>query len=98
MSARSAVAQQQGASEDMLAAVDHYQDSDLSPAQRAALSLADAYLTYPGGMSESVKQEVAAELTPVQVVELVLKLMGFSSDKVMVALGLDFDEVSVFTM
>ena len=82
----------------MLAAVDHYQDSDLSPAQRAALSLADAYLTYPTEMSESVKQEVAAQLTPVQVVELVLKLMGFSTDKVMVALGLDLDEVRTFTM
>src|SRR6266516_6657031 len=98
MSARSAVAQQQGVDEDMLAAVDHYQDSDLSPAKQAALSLADAYLTYPGEMSESVRQEVAAQLTPVQVVELVLKLMGFSSDKVMVALGLDLDEVRIFTM
>src|SRR5437016_11341289 len=98
MSARSAVAQQQGASEDMLAAVDDHQHSDLSPAQRAALTLADAYLTYPAEMSESVEQEVAAQLTPVQVVEVVLKLMGFSSDKVMVALGLDFDEVRVFTM
>jgi alkylhydroperoxidase family enzyme len=98
MSARSAVAQQQGASEDMLAAVDDYQHSELSLAQRAALSLADAYLTDPAAMSESVEQEVAAQLTPVQVVEVVLKLMGFSSDKVMVALGLDFDEVRVFTM
>jgi hypothetical protein len=28
----------------------------------------------------------------------VLKLMGYSSDKAMVALGLDFEEVQVFTM
>lgn len=98
MSARSAVALQQGVDEDMLTAADHYQDSDLSPAQRAALILTDAYLTSPGEMSESVEREVAAHLTPVQVVELVLKLMGFSSDKVMVALGLDFDEVRIFTM
>jgi len=28
----------------------------------------------------------------------VLKLMGFSNDKVMVALGLDFDEISIFEM
>ena len=82
----------------MLAAVDHYQDSDLSPAQRAALTLADAYLTSPSDMSESAKQEVAANLSAVQVVELVLKVMGFSSDKVMVALGLDLDEVRIFTM
>ena len=98
MSARSAVALQRGVDEDMLAAVDHYQDSDLSPAQQAALSLADAYLTSPAETSESVTREAATHLSPIQVVELVLKLMGFSSDKVTVALGLDMDEVRVFTM
>ena len=45
MSARSAVALQEGVDERMLSEVDHYRDSDLSPGQRAALALADAYLT-----------------------------------------------------
>lgn len=98
MSARSAVALQQGVDEQMLAEVDHYEQSDLTPAQKAALRLADAYLISPAEMSEAVKQDVAAHLSPVQVVEIALKLMGFSSDKVMVALGLDFDEVNIFTM
>jgi alkylhydroperoxidase family enzyme len=98
MSARSAVALQRGADEETLAAVDHYRDSDLSAPQQAALALADAYLTSPRDMTDAVIQEVAAQLTPEQVVEVVLKLMGFSSDKAMVALGLDFDEVRVFTM
>jgi alkylhydroperoxidase family enzyme len=98
MSARSAVALQQGADEAMLAAVDRYEDSELSPAQQAALRLADAYLVAPAEMTEAVKHDVAAHLRPEQVVEIVLKLMGFSSDKVMVALGLDFDEVNIFTM
>jgi alkylhydroperoxidase family enzyme len=98
MSARSAVALQQGVDEEMLSDVDHYETSDLSPAHQAALRLADAYLIAPAEMSESVKRDVAANLTPTQVVEVVLKLMGFSSDKVMVALGLDFDEVNIFTM
>jgi alkylhydroperoxidase family enzyme len=98
MSARSAVALQQGADEEMLAQVDRYEASELSSAQQAALKLADAYLVSPADMSDAVKQDVAANLSPAQVVELVLKLMGFSSDKVMVALGLDLDEVSVFTM
>jgi alkylhydroperoxidase family enzyme len=98
MSARSAVALQRGADEQLLAKVDSYEASDLSPAQRAALRLADAYLTAPGEMSHRAKQEVAANLSSSQIVEVVLKLMGFSSDKVMVALGLDFDEVRVFTM
>jgi hypothetical protein len=98
MSARSAVALQQGADEALLASVDHYEQSDLTPAQKAALRLADAYLVAPGDMSEPTRRNVAEHLTTEQVVETVLKLMGFSSDKVMVALGLDFDEINVFEM
>jgi alkylhydroperoxidase family enzyme len=98
MSARGAVAQQQGVDEQMLDQVDHYETSDLSGPQRAALRLADAYLVAPGAMTDTTRAEIASELAPDQVVEVVLKLMGFSSDKAMVALGLDFDEVRTFTM
>jgi alkylhydroperoxidase family enzyme len=98
MSARSAVALEQGVDEEMLASVDRYEQSDLPPAQKAALKLADAYLAAPAAMSESVRSEVAAQLSPAQIVELTLKLMGFSNDKVMVALGLDFDEIRPFTL
>jgi hypothetical protein len=98
MSARSAVALQQGADEEMLAQVDQYEDADMPPFHRAALRLADAYLTAPAEMSDPIKEDVAAHVSPVQAVELVLKLMGFSSDKVLVALGLDIDEVKIFTM
>jgi alkylhydroperoxidase family enzyme len=98
MSARGAVAQQQGVDEQMLDKVDHYEDSDLSREQRAALRLADAYLIAPGAISDAARAEIAAQLTPVQVVELVLKLMGFSSDKALVALGIDLDDVQTFTM
>lgn len=98
MSARSAVALQQGVDEPMLDAVDHYQDSDFTPTQRAALRLADAYLASPADMSDEVRKEIAEHLSAAQIVELVLKLVGFSNDKVMVALGLDLEEVRVFTM
>jgi alkylhydroperoxidase family enzyme len=98
MSARGAVAQQQGVDEQMLDQVDYYEDSDLSPEQRAALRLADAYLIAPGAMTDTERAEIAAHLTPAQVVELVLKLMGFSSDKALVALGIDLDDVTTFTM
>jgi alkylhydroperoxidase family enzyme len=98
MSARSAVALQRGADEQLLAAVDHYRDSDLLPVQQAALALADAYLTSPADMTDAVKDEVASQLSAAQAIEIVLKLMGFSSDKAMVALGLDLDEVRVFEM
>ena len=98
MSARGAVAQQQGVDEQMLDKVDHYEDSDLSAEQRAALRLADGYLVAPAAMTDATRAEIAAHLAPAQIVEVVLKLMGFSSDKAMVALGLDFDEVQTFTM
>jgi alkylhydroperoxidase family enzyme len=98
MSARSAVALQQGVDEQMLQAVDNYEDSEMSPTQQAALRLADAYLTSPADMSESVRDYVSDQLSAVQTVEVLLKLTGYSSDKAMVALGLDFDEVRVFTM
>jgi hypothetical protein len=98
MSARSAVALQEGADEPMLASVDHYEQSGLSPFQKAALRLADAYLTSPTDMSDSIRGDVANELSVGQVVELTLQLMGFSNDKVMVALGLDMDEIRLFTL
>jgi alkylhydroperoxidase family enzyme len=98
MSARGAVAQQQGVDDDMLAKVDDYERSDLEPEQRAALRLADAYLIAPAAMTDEVRADVAAHLTPEQIVEVVLKVMGFSSDKAMVALGIDFDEERPFTM
>ncbi len=49
-------------------------------------------------MSDTARRTVAAELEPRQVIEFVLKLTGFSSDKVMVALGLDLDQLAIFTM
>ncbi len=98
MSARSAVALQQGADEEALAAVAEHREDGFTPAQQAALALADGYLSSPAEMTDAVRRQVAEHLTPEQVVEVVLKLTGFSSDKVMVALGLDFDEVKVFTL
>ena len=98
MSARGAVAQQQGVDEEMLAEVDHYEDSDLSAFQQAALRLADSDLPAPAETPDGVRRGIAEQLTARQAVELVLKLMGFSSDKALIALGIDFDEVKIFTM
>jgi alkylhydroperoxidase family enzyme len=98
MSARSAVALERGADEELLDAVDDPSSSELSVQQRAALTLTDAYLTSPAAMSDAVRRQVAEHLSARQIVEVVLKLTGFSSDKVMVALGLDLDEVRIFTL
>lgn len=98
MSVRGAVAQQQGVNEELLAEVDHYEDSGLSPFQKAALRLADAYLNYPAGMTDEVRDEVLSHLTSAQIAELVLKLMGYSSDKIMVALGLDLEDLTIIPL
>ena len=94
MSVRSAVALQQGADEELLASVDHYEQADLDDDHKAALRLADAYLISPAEMTAGLKAEVAEQLSRAQVVELAVQLMGFSNDKVMVALGYDLDEVA----
>lgn len=98
MSVRSAVALEHGVDEDLLDSVDHYRDSELTASQQAALALADAFLVAPAEMSAATRAEVAAHLTPTQVVEETLKLMGFASDKVIVALGFDLDEITRITM
>jgi hypothetical protein len=95
MSVRSAVALEEGADEELLAKVDAYETSDLTEFQKAALRLADVYLGVPGATDNNLRAVILAELTPAQVVETVLKLMQWSSDKVMVTLGHDLDEVRI---
>ncbi len=95
MSVRSAVALEEGADEDLLAKVDTYATSDLTEFQKAALRLADVYLGVPSTTDDDLRAAVLRELTPAQIVETVLKLMQWSSDKVMVTLGHDLDEVRI---
>jgi hypothetical protein len=95
MSVRSAVALEEGADEELLAKVDVYETSDLTEFQKAALRLADVYLGVPSAMDDDLRAVILGQLTPTQVVETVLKLMQWSSDKVMVALGHDLDEVRI---
>src|SRR5690348_8210777 len=97
MSVRGAVAQQQGADEEMLAKVDMYEASDLSDYQKAALKVADTYLMSPSTLTEDTKAEIAKHLSGPEILELVLHLMQYSSDKIMVALGLDLEEIRIMT-
>jgi len=98
MSVRSAVALDEGADEELLAKVDTYEASDLTEFQKAALRLADAYLGMPGATDDDFRAAILGQLTPAQVVETVLKLMQWSSDKVMVTLGHDLDEVCIMPL
>ncbi len=90
---RSAVALQHGATEDLLRATLADDDSLLTAEQRAALVLADAFLDDPAGLTAASAEQIRSALTTEQVIELVVRLMQWSGNKAMIALGLDLDEV-----
>lgn len=88
MSLRRAVARPAGV-DDLNGAVAAYERSALSACQKVALRLADRFLANPSGLGPEHRAEALECFTPAQIVELVLKLVSFSSDKTAVALGLD---------
>ena len=92
MGYRDAVALQAGVDDDMLALVDDHEHSRLSPKQKTALRFADAYLNGPVAVDDDQRAELSTYFTPAEIGSLLVRLMHFSSDKVMVALGLDLDE------
>lgn len=96
-STRSPVARARGATETLYAAIDDYESSDLTDRQKAALRLADAYLLWPAGTSDEVRAGALEHFTPEQIVELILRLLVYSSDKVMISLNLDLDEPLIST-
>ena len=58
-----------------------------------ALRFADVYLSAPSEMNDELRQEVLRYYSPAQVVELLLRLIGWTRNKPMVALGLELDEI-----
>ena len=92
MGYRDAVALQAGVDDNMLALVNTHEHSELSQKQKAALRFADAYLNGPVAVDDNLRAELIANFTPDELGSLLLRLMHFSSDKVMVALGLDLAE------
>jgi alkylhydroperoxidase family enzyme len=94
-STRSPAARAQGASETLYAGIDNYEASDLSERQKAALRLADAYLLRPADTPDEVRDGALEHFTPEQIVEFTLRLMVYSSDKVMISLKLDLDELLI---
>jgi alkylhydroperoxidase family enzyme len=92
MGYRDAVALQAGVDEELLALVDDHQHSALSDKQKVALRFADAYLNGPARVDDDLRRELTTHFTPAEIGSLMVRLMQFSSDKVMVALGLDLAE------
>ena len=86
---RFAVAREQGLSEAIVDEIrDGYEGSSLSERQKRVLRFTDVFLRDPGGLPEALREELLAEFTPEEIVELaaaVALFMGFS--KIAVALG-----------
>jgi alkylhydroperoxidase family enzyme len=93
-SRRSVAAIEAGADDATFAAVDRHEESDLSPAAKAALALTDAIIWTPLAIPASVVADARRELTPAQAVEVVLDVVRNAANKVAVALGADAPAVT----
>ena len=63
MSLRLAVAKDEGLDEVMADKVDRYEASDLPDRHKAALRLADALMTQPGGIDPTLRDELHRHFT-----------------------------------
>ena len=88
---RLAVARQQGLDETMAAKADRYEASDLSERHKVALRLADAMMTQPGAIDDSLRTQVRAHFSEDEIIELTLDVMKWNAQKISVALGTDFE-------
>ena len=63
--------------------------SGLDDRRRAALALADSFVTDPARLDGDLKRNVLAQLSASEIVELLFDVIGWSQQKVLVALSLD---------
>src|SRR5437773_1902776 len=88
MSVRRAVARP-AEIEDLMDEVRRYERSRLPEHQKAALRFTDAFLANPTGLDADARSELSAHFSPEQIVELTFKLMYWSCNKALIALGID---------
>ena len=93
-SRRAVAAISAGADEATFSAVDHYEDSDLPDATKAALALTDAIIWTPSAVPDEVVARVREHLTDEQAVEVVLDVIRNATNKIAVALDADAAEVT----
>jgi hypothetical protein len=65
------------------------QSGSLAESQRVALGLHDAFLRHPAGLSAAIRSATLEHFSPAQIVELAFKYMYWSSNRPVVALGID---------
>jgi len=84
---RLADAREAGADDEVTAAVDRYETSDLDERTKSALRVTDALITLPTGLSPDAVAAARALLTADELAELCLDVSKWSTQKVHVALG-----------
>lgn len=93
-SRRSVDAVESGATLATFDAVDRYESSDLSEAQKVALRLTDAMLWTPQHWPAELAEQVHAAFSSEQAVELVLDVARNGANRIAVALGADAASVT----
>jgi alkylhydroperoxidase family enzyme len=88
-SLRYAEARDDGFDDAIDRAIDRYEESDLEERHKVALRLADAYLTRPVDISDDLAAAARRVFTHEELLELVLDLSKWSTQKVHVALRID---------
>ncbi|WP_176593395.1 carboxymuconolactone decarboxylase family protein [Sphingobium sp. EM0848] len=88
-SVRYDVARADGLSEDRAEMVaDGYQESALTPREKAALVLADAYLGFPAGVDAQIARQVAADYSEAEIASMLVALMCFNfTSRMAVSIG-----------
>jgi alkylhydroperoxidase family enzyme len=82
-----------GADEQLYDEIDHYEASSLSERHRAALRVVDAMVWQPAAHPATLRDEVRASFTDVEVVELVLDVARNAANKIAVAFAADAPHV-----
>jgi len=77
----------------MAAKVNDYDRSDLGEAQQVALQLADALMTQPGQIDDTLATALRRHFSDEQIIELTLDVMKWNYQKVAVALRIDAEVV-----
>jgi alkylhydroperoxidase family enzyme len=88
MSVRRAVARP-GGIDDLMPEVLRYEQSVLPDHHKAALRYTDAFLSDPCGLTDDARAAMRKHFTDEQIVELTFKLLYWSCNKALIALGID---------
>ena len=82
-------AREAGASDDVLAKIDHYEASDLSERHKVALRLVDAFIWRPSEMSDELVRQAHEHFSHEELAELLVDITKWSTQKIHVTLGTD---------